>query len=459
MSLSIVILAAGSGTRMRSGLPKVLHRLGGLPLLERVINTAQQLHPNNILVVYGSGGDLVPNSLAHLPVTWVLQEMPNGTGHAVTQALPHIQQQDQVLILYGDVPLVSLKTLQTLVSTTAKQAVGLITATLTNPTGFGRIIRNELGSIVAIVEERDANVQQKNIHEINAGILLTSAGHLNAWLPRLTNHNNQGEFYLTDIIALAEQDGCAISGILAECPEEVSGVNNLLELAALERYFQRRQANALLLAGTMLVDPNRFDLRGSLTAGRDVVIDVNVVLEGKITLGDRVKIEPNCYLRDVTIGSGVEIKANSIIEGAHIADNCSIGPFARIRPATYLQTGAKVGNFVEIKKTTLGAGSKANHLSYLGDAVIGANVNIGAGTITCNYDGVNKFRTTIEDGAFIGSDTQLIAPINIGKNATIGAGSTITQNAPAEQLTLARSQQRTVPNWRRPTKKHTVEEK
>lgn len=457
MSLSIVILAAGSGKRMRSGVPKVLHQLAGKPMLEHVVNTAEQLNPEEIFVVYGNGGDLVPTAMQHLPIKWVLQETPKGTGHAVLQALPQVNQQHQVLVLYGDVPLISLATLQRLIDNTPKNAVGLVVAEFNNPTGFGRIIRNDMGNIVAIIEEKDTNEQQKKIREINTGILTTSAKHLGEWLPKLTNHNNQGEFYLTDIIAMAEQDGISVGGVFAECREEVSGVNNLRELATLERYYQLQQANHFLLNGTTFADPTRFDLRGCLTVGRDVVIDINVVIEGNVTLGDQVKIGPNCYLRDVSIGNDVEINANSVIEEAVIENNCVVGPFARIRPGTYLHAKVKVGNFVEVKKSVLGVGSKANHLSYLGDAVIGRDVNIGAGTITCNYDGVNKFTTTIEDGAFIGSDTQLIAPVVVGKNATIGAGSTITQNAPAEQLTVARSRQKSVASWRRPNKKEAEE--
>ncbi len=448
MGLSIIILAAGQGKRMNSKLPKVLQRLAGVPLLERVVNTALQLQPQDLFVVYGNGGDHVKETMSHLPVHWVEQHQRLGTGHAVSQALPHINPQQQILILYGDVPLISKSTLENLLQKTPASGLGIITVELDYPSGYGRILRNQNKEIMAIIEHKDASPDQLTIKEINTGILTTSAKNLQHWLPRLRNQNSQGEYYLTDIIAMAVADHSAVISVSAHPIEEVQGVNNHLELANLERYYQITTAKHLLLQGLDLVDPARFDLRGELTFKHDVTIDINVILEGKVDLGNNVKIGPNTLLRNVKIGDDVEIKANCVIEDAVIDSGCIVGPFARVRPGTHLGSNVHVGNFVELKKTTLGNGSKVNHLTYLGDAVIGKHVNIGAGVITCNYDGVNKYVTTIEDGAFIGSDTQLVAPVTIGANAYIGAGSTINKDAPAEKLTLTRVEQVTIPGWK-----------
>ena len=449
MGLHIIILAAGKGQRMMSDLPKVLHPLGGKPLLERVVNTAQQLSPHAIHVVYGNGGGMVAKVLQHLPVNWVEQPQLLGTGHAVLQALPYCPDGERVLILYGDVPLISVGSLQALLEKTPDQGLGLIVAELPNPDGFGRIVRNERGDIIAIVEQRDANEQQRTIKEINTGILTASVRQLKTWLPQLKNANQQKEYYLTDIIALAAGDGLTIYGSKATCNEETRGVNDRVELAALERFFQRQTAIALMRQGVTIADPNRLDVRGDVAIATDVFLDINVVLEGRVVIGKNSRIGANVCLKDVTVGENVEIFANSVIEGASIADGCKVGPFARIRPGTVLASGATLGNFVEVKKSTIGADSKAHHFGYLGDTTIGSHVNIGAGTITCNYDGQNKHATHIEDGAFIGSHTALVAPVSIGKNATIGAGSTITRDAPADALTLARARQTTIKGWRR----------
>lgn len=454
MGLSIVILAAGKGKRMASDIPKILHPLGGIPLLERVVNTAQALKADSIHVVYGNGGSAVHDELDYLPVHWVKQEEQLGTGHAVLQVLPHCKDDDQVLVLYGDVPLISLKTLRHLLESTPRSDLGLVVAKLENPTGLGRIIRNEMGNIVGIVEHKDATLAQLKICEINTGIMTATAQHLKNWLPQLKNSNCQKEYYLTDIVALAAADGHPVGGIMTRCSEEVKGVNDRWELVNLERHFQRTMAKKLALAGATIIDPNRFDMRGdNVHVAHDVTIDVNVVLEGKIRIGKNSTIGPHVILKNVTIGDNVEILSHTVIEDATIANNCTIGPFARIRPGTALQDGVKIGNFVETKKTKIGQGSKANHLAYLGDTTIGCHVNIGAGTITCNYDGANKWQTTIKDYAFIGSNTALVAPVVIAEGATIGAGSTITQNAPANQLTIGRARQHTVNNWRQSDKK------
>lgn len=447
MGLSVVILAAGVGNRMKSNIPKVLHSLGGVPLLERVVKTAQVLNADRIHVVYG--GKQVREKLSYLAVNWVKQENQLGTGHAVLQAIPFCHIDDQILVLYGDVPLISSRTINRLLQSAPSNGLGLVIDELSNPHGFGRIIRNEFGDIISIVEHKDATDKQKKICEINTGILIASAKNLKNWLTSLTNHNYQKEYYLTDIVALAVAAGYPVTSVKPSVHEEVQGVNNRLELINLERYYQRLMAHKLILRGVTVSDPNRIDIRGDIQVGGDVFIDVNVVLEGVIQLGDNVKIGPNVVLKNVIIGNDTEICANSVIEGASIGANCTIGPFARIRPNSVLEEGSKVGNFVEIKKTILGANSKANHLAYLGDACIGKKVNIGAGTVICNYDGVNKWETKIGDSAFIGSNTSLIAPLVVGEEATIGAGSTITEDAPPRQLTLARKRQRTVEGWRR----------
>lgn len=453
MTLSIIILAAGQGKRMKSSLPKVLHPLAGVPLLQRVVNTAQELGAKNIYVVYGNGGGLVRNTMQRLDVQWIEQTEQLGTGHAVMQALPAIPENHQVLILYGDVPLISKKTLQKLLDETPKNSLGILIAERANPFGYGRMLRDATGKIIAIVEQKDASLKQRKIKEINTGILTTTAKRLKEWLPKLANHNAQKEYYLTDVVALAVLDGCEVAGVIAESVEETQGVNDHVELAKLERYYQQQIAQQLMLQGVTLMDPNRIDVRGELIVDKDVVIDVNVIAEGKVNIGANSKIGPNNFLRNVEIGRNVEIYANCVLEDAKIADGCRIGPFARIRPGgSELAKNVHVGNFVEIKKVQLGENSKANHLAYIGDAVIGKNVNVGAGVITCNYDGANKYQTTIKDGAFIGSDSQLIAPVTIGENAYIGSGSTINKDAPPNKLTIARAKQVTIDNWKPPKK-------
>lgn len=555
--LHIIILAAGKGKRMRSATPKVLQKIGGLPLLAHVIAAANSLRPTAIHVVYGEAGHEVraeiercctplfctvhkadaphshhaSNASQHHAIgaalgannsnilNWIEQREQLGTGHAVQQVLPHIplsagdtsnlasnlDKDAQVIILYGDVPLIQPRTLRALLTkvqerineqhkhakhvNNSSNTITLLTANLSDPTGYGRIVRinnatntsntaNNFSQsnqqIISIVEEKDASVEQRNITEINTGIICTTAALLHRYLPSLQPHNQQGEYYLTDIVALALADGCTIDNTCASDAVEVAGVNNKLQLATLERCYQHRTAKHLMLQGVTIIDPQRLDVRAevcvntldrdsngaeiktdgtALKCATDVTLDVNVILEGKIEIGAHSTIGANCYVKDSVIGSNVTIKANSFIEGAVIDDNCVIGPFARVRPHSHIAHGAHVGNFVEVKNTALGIGSKANHLSYLGDAMIGANVNIGAGTITCNYDGANKYQTIIEDGAFIGSNSQLVAPVTIGKNATIGSGSTITCNAPADKLTIARAHQVTVEGWQRPVKK------
>jgi bifunctional UDP-N-acetylglucosamine pyrophosphorylase / glucosamine-1-phosphate N-acetyltransferase len=453
MQLNIIILAAGEGKRMRSDLPKVLHKIGGKPMLERVINTVSALKPNKLCVVYGSGGERVKQELEHLNVIWAHQAQQLGTGHAVAQAVPYLDDNSRTAIVYGDVPLLTIELLQQLITQTPAKALGIIAANLENPEGFGRIIRNKKKEIIGIVEQKDANKKQLKIKEINSGIILVPTAKLKKYLPKLSNKNKQGEYYLTDVISLAVKDKCKIQGVTAETPQEILGINDRYQLASLERYYQQCMAKKLALQGVTLLDLNRFDLRGDLEVGKDLVIDVNVIISGKVIIGNNVKIDANVILHNVVLGDNVHVKSNTIIEDAIIETMSDIGPFARIRPGTVIKQNAKVGNFVEIKNTELGRNSKANHLTYLGDATVGKDVNIGAGTITCNYDGVNKYRTIIEDGAFIGSNSQLVAPVKIGENATIGAGSTITEDAPPNQLTLGRARQCTIKDWQRPVKK------
>ncbi len=436
MKLNIIILAAGEGKRMYSSLPKVLHQVGGVSMLEHVVSTAHSLNPEAIFVIHGNGGDRIKNTLKHLDVHWVRQKQQLGTGHAVLQAIPRIADNSQVLVLYGDVPLVSKEMLQTFVNQISDNQFGLIVAELDDPYELGRIIRDQDGNIIAVVEQKDANREQLKIKEINTGILLAPAKPLKICLAKLSSHNKQSEYYLTDIIAIAVADGYQVKGVAATKPEEILGANDKYQLALLERYYQQQTAKRLMLRGLTLIDPKRFDIRGKLEFGKDVVIDINVVIKGKVKLGNNVQILPNC-----------------VIEDAVIEDNCIIGPFTRIRPGTHIKSSAHIGSFVELKNTKFGNNSKANHLTYLGDATIGKDVNIGAGTITCNYDGVNKHHTIIEDNAFIGSDTMLIAPVKVGKNSTIGAGSTIIEDTPANQLTIARNKQVTVKGWQRPKKK------
>jgi bifunctional UDP-N-acetylglucosamine pyrophosphorylase / glucosamine-1-phosphate N-acetyltransferase len=448
MALSIIILAAGNGKRMHSTLPKVLHCLAGIPLLQHVISTAQALSPDDIFVVYGSGGESVREQLGQNPVKWVKQEQARGTGHAVLQALPLINENNRILVLYGDVPLIKPTTLEELVLATKLDQIGLLVAKSENSDGLGRIIRNSLNNIIAIKEQKDATTEEQKIQEIHTGILTTPVNLLKRWLPALHNNNAQGEYYLTDIVAMAVNEGVPIIG-LTVCSKEVSGINDRSELISLERYYQEKKAHEFLMQGVTIMDPTRFDCRGQVEIAKDVFIDVNVVLTGKIAVAEGTVIGPNNYLKNVSIGKGVTILPNCVIEDAIIGDNCVVGPFTRIRPKTVLHDNVHVGNFVELKNTEIGDGSKTNHLSYLGDAILGKNVNVGAGTITCNYDGECKFPTTIEDGAFIGSGTELVAPIKIGKKAYIGAGSTITRDAPEEQLTLGRARQVTVESWKK----------
>ena len=450
MALSIIILAAGQGTRMVSAMPKVLHGIAGKPLLEHVVETASQLPDAQITVVYGHGGNQVPEQLAHLAVNWVEQAEQLGTGHAVMQAMPAVPSEDKVLVLYGDVPLIQAGTLQQLLN---EDGVALLTVELEDASGYGRIVRDEHGHISRIVEHKDANEQQKQINEVNTGILACSAGQMATWLKRLDNNNSQGEYYLTDLIEMAVADGVSVQSVAANSEAEVMGVNDRVQLAILERVYQQRQVQALMRAGVTVMDPARLDIRGTVTTGQDVVLDINVILEGQVELGEGVQIGANTSIRNCKIGDGVIIKQHCVLEDAEIGNNATIGPFARIRPEARLAEGVHIGNFVEIKKSTVGKGSKINHLSYIGDSEIGQNVNIGAGTITCNYDGAHKHKTIIGDNAFIGSDTQLVAPVTIGRGATIGAGSTITSDTPDDQLSLSRSKQISLKGWQRPVKK------
>ena len=452
--LDVIILAAGRGKRMHSNLPKILHELAGKPLLQYVVETVSQLQPQAIYVVYGNGGRQVPNSLAHLAVTWVKQAEILGTGHAVAQALPKIKNEaSQVLILLGDTPLVSSTTLKKLIHATKPNEMGLITLTTAHPFGLGRILRNKQGKVTQIIEEKEATAEQKKIQEVNSGIFYVPVKLLKQWLPQLKKVNAQGEYYLTDIIEMAVKGKIKVVTTSSEIEGEMQGVNDRVQLAKLERYYQQRQAETLMLKGLTLRDPQRFDLRGELSAEKDVVIDINVIFEGKNSIGANSFIGPNTTLKNVTIGAGVEIKGYCIIEDAIIGDNCIVGPFARIRPGTILKNNVHIGNFVEVKNSQIQSETKINHLSYIGDATIGKNVNIGAGTITCNYDGVTKQKTLIEDDVFVGSNTALVAPIQVGKGATIGAGSTLNKDVPAEKLTLNRAETRTLASWKRPSKK------
>ena len=452
-SLHIIILAAGQGTRMKSALPKVLHQLAHKSLLGHVLDVAGQLNAASIHVVYGHGGEQVKSALEHYNVNWVLQAEQLGTGHAVDQAAPDIEDNQTVLILYGDVPLIEKSTLVELIAAANGGALGLLTARLEDPTGYGRIIRNASGNVIRIVEQKDASDEEKQVDEINTGMLALSSTQLKDWLKKLENNNAQGEYYLTDVIGMAAKEDVTINTVHPSSLKEIEGINNKQQLAQLEREYQMDQAKKLMEQGVTLRDPARFDLRGELEVGRDVVIDVNVIIEGKVKIGDGVTIAANNIIKDTTIGSNVNIEPNCVIESAVIGDKCNIGPFARVRPDTQLANGAKIGNFVEIKKASIGEGSKVNHLSYIGDTTMGKDVNVGAGTITCNYDGANKHQTIIGDNAFIGSDTQLVAPVEVGEGATIGAGSTITHDAPKGELTLSRSPQKTRQGWKRPVKK------
>lgn len=453
MKLAVVILAAGQGKRMKSSLPKVLQPLAGRPLLRHVVSCARALDADSIHVVYGHGGEQVRATLDDADLKWALQAEQLGTGHALMQAMPQVADDALVLVLYGDVPLLDAGTLRLLIAAAGPKAMSLLTVMLTDPAGYGRIVRNARGAIQKIVEQKDASKSQLRIREGNSGILAAPAKLLRRWLGKLKNANAQGEYYLTDVIAMAVKDKIKVVPLIAPTMQEVLGVNDKVQLAELEGLHRAARARELMLAGATLADPARIDVRGEVSVGRDVFIDANVLCEGQVTLGDNVRIGPNVVLRNVSIGAGTVVHANSILEQSQVGADNAIGPFARLRPGTKTGRGVHIGNFVELKKTEIADGSKANHLTYLGDAVIGKGVNVGAGTITCNYDGVNKAQTIIEDGAFIGSGNMLVAPVRIGSEATTGAGSTITRDAPAGELTLARGKQVTLEGWKRPVKK------
>lgn len=452
LNTSIVILAAGQGKRMRSALPKVLQPLAGRPVLSHVIECARTLGAEDICIVYGHGGEKVPAAFAEETVRWALQAEQLGTGHAAQQAMAGTPDAHRVLILFGDVPLLKPSTLAGMLDACGDDEVGVLTVDMDNPFGYGRIIR-ENGNVVRNVEQKDASETEQLIREINTGVLCAPAARLKPWLDRLQNANAQGEYYLTDVIGMAAAAGVFIRGVKAEDWKEVMGINDRKQLAAAERVLQRRLVDELMTQGVSFADPDRVDIRGKLDCGTDVFIDVNAVFEGDVTLGDNVRIEPNNVIRNSRLGSGTTVHPNCHIDGASTGDACEIGPFARLRPGAELARNVKIGNFVEVKKSTIAAGSKVNHLSYIGDTTIGTNVNVGAGTITCNYDGANKHRTVIGDGAFIGSGVELVAPVEIGAGATIGAGSTISKAAPPETLTVARARQVSLPEWQRPDRK------
>ena len=451
MSTTVIILAAGKGTRMRSSLPKVLQPLAGRPLLGHVIATAKKLNANNIITIYGHGGALVQQAFAAENIDWVEQAEQLGTGHAVQMTLPVLKNEGMSLILSGDVPCVTQDTLQRLLDASKDTGIGLVTLTLPDASGYGRIVR-ENGAIQAIVEHKDASEQQRQIKEINTGIYCVSNAKLHEWLPKLSNDNAQGEYYLTDIVAMALADGMTVASVEPTLAFEVEGVNDRVQLAALEREFQAFQAKSLMQQGVHLIDPNRFDLRGELTVGQDVRIDINVIIEGHVTLGDNVEIGAGCVIKNTTIAAGTKVQPYSVFENAVVGENVQIGPFARLRPGAKLANEVHIGNFVEVKNSTVGLGSKANHFTYLGDAEIGAGSNIGAGTITCNYDGANKFKTIIGDAAFIGSNSSLVAPVTIGNGATVGAGSVITRDVADNNLAFERSKQLVKENYQRPQK-------
>ncbi|HKI63461.1 MAG TPA: bifunctional UDP-N-acetylglucosamine diphosphorylase/glucosamine-1-phosphate N-acetyltransferase GlmU [Burkholderiales bacterium] len=452
MPLSVIVLAAGQGKRMHSSLPKVLHRLAGRPLLAHVLQAARALDPARTVVVHGHGGADVRAAFSDLGVTWVEQAAQQGTGHAVAQALPQVPADDDALVLYGDVPLIEVETLKQLAQA-ARGGLAILTADAPDPSGYGRVVRDAQGRVLRVAEQRDASAAELALREVNAGFLCAPAKRLAAWLAAVCNDNAQREYYLTDVVALAVSDGVAVAAVKARDWAEVAGVNSKRELAALERELQRREAGRLLDAGATLADPARLDVRGSLECGQDVTVDVNCVFEGEVRLGDRVRIGPNCVLRNVTLAADTEVLAFSLLDDAEVGARCRIGPYARLRPGANLGEDVHIGNFVEVKASRLGAGSKANHLAYIGDSEVGARVNIGAGTITCNYDGTAKHRTVIEDDCFIGSDATLVAPVKIAKGSYIGAGSTISKDTPAGQLTIARAKQVSIPAWKPNRKK------
>ena len=437
---------------MKSSLPKVLHTLAGKPMVQHVVDSATELNATGIHIVVGHGAEKVESHFAGQPVSMVLQQEQLGTGHAVTQALPNIDPQGITLILYGDVPLVSVPSLQKLLAEVSEKSIGLMTAYPEDPNGYGRIVRDYQGRVSAIIEQKDANEDQLSIREVNTGILAAPSASLHKWLPALSNDNAQGEYYLTDIIAMAAHDNMDIRAVQPQALEETLGVNDRVQLAYLERYYQYQQAVKLMVNGASLADPERIDVRGIVTTGRDVSLDINVVFEGKVELGDNIVVGPNCVLKDCRIASGTRIEAFSHIDGADIGQDCQIGPYARVRPGTQLDTGAKLGNFVETKKAVIGKGSKVNHLTYIGDAEMGDGVNVGAGTITCNYDGANKFKTVMGDNVFVGSNSTLVAPLNLASGSFVGAGSVITKDSDPETLVIGRAKQVTITKWKRPVK-------
>jgi bifunctional UDP-N-acetylglucosamine pyrophosphorylase / glucosamine-1-phosphate N-acetyltransferase len=453
MNLSVIILAAGQGTRMKSQHPKILHKVAGKSMLERVVNTSSTLDPTAIHVVYGHQGEEVRSELSHLDVNWIEQTERLGTGHAVQQVNSHLADDEKVLILYGDVPLISKETLEDFIKSTPEDGVGVITAVFDHPGQLGRIIRDHSGNFVGIVEFKDANNYERQIREVNSGIYVIPAKYLKEWLPLLSNDNAQQEYYLTDALAMAVKRGISVVTVIPLDNEEVLGVNDRVQLSEMERYFQDMKVQELMLAGVTVLDPARVDIRGDIMTGHDVTLDVNVILEGSVTIGNNTSIGANCIIRNSIIGPDVTIEPNSIIEDSEVAQGCSVGPFARLRPQSKLAENAKVGNFVEVKKSTIGKNSKVGHLSYIGDAQVGDDVNVGAGSITCNYDGINKHRTVIGKGSFIGSGSQLVAPVTVGEQAFIGAGSTITKDTPDGELTLSRAKQTTLQGWKRPVKK------
>ena len=452
MSLSVVILAAGKGTRMCSALPKVLHKIADKPMVQHVIDTVKGVGAENIHLIYGHGGEQMLDTIKEDNLNWIKQSEQLGTGHAMQIAQPHFKENEKILMVYGDVPLLSELTLQRLIAAQPHDGIGLLTVELENPTGYGRIVRTA-GDVAGIVEQKDATPEQLNINEVNTGILVANANDLSRWLPALSNDNAANEYYITDIIKMAHQEGRTICAVQPENAIEVEGVNTRLQLSKLERAYQLQKAQQLLLEGVMVRDPARFDLRGELTCGQDVEIDINVIIKGKVTLGAGVVIGANCILIDCDIAKNAVISANSIIEASQVGEGATIGPFARIRPNSVLKKEVHVGNFVEIKKSTLGEGTKCGHLTYIGDSTLGRNVNVGAGTITCNYDGANKFQTTIGDDVFIGSDCQLVAPVSVGNGATTAAGTTVVNNVPENALAVSRGKQRNINGWKRPVKK------
>ncbi len=450
--LTVIILAAGQGSRMKSRLPKVLHPLAGQPLLGHVINTARCLNPERIIVVFGHGGEQVPAAIKGDDLIWVKQEEQLGTGHAVAQAMPEVNDAATILVLYGDVPLIRQATLEPLVAC-AIDDFGLLTVELDNPAGYGRIVRTNNTQVARIVEHKDATEDERQINEVNTGILAGNAGRLRGWLEKLNNDNAQGEYYLTDVTAMAVADGVTIETCQPDSEMEVLGVNSRAQLAMLERQYQRQQADTLMARGVTVIDPARLDIRGEVDIAQDVILDVNVILVGKVRIGEGVYVGPGCVIKDSVIAEGVQLQALCVIEQAHIGIDAHIGPFARLRPGAELSANTHVGNFVEIKNSKVGEASKINHLSYIGDSDVGARVNIGAGVITCNYDGAYKHRTTIGNDVFVGSDCQLVAPVKVGDGASLGAGTTLTRDAPAGELTLSRAKQKTVQGWKRPVKK------